>query len=50
MEYQMNDEDRELVKRLYGLSDEEVLETEKIYNRSGLSICAAAKIIRDKTK
>jgi hypothetical protein len=46
----MNDEDRILIKRLYGLSDKQVFETEKLYSRSSFSICAAAKVIRDKPK
>lgn len=46
----MNDDDRALIKRLYDLNDDQVLEAEKLYYRSGFSICAAAKVIRDKTK
>ena len=46
----MNDEDRELIKRLYGLDKDQVFEAEKLYNRSEFSICAAAKVIRDKSK
>ena len=45
MVFQITDKDRALMKRLYGLTDKEVFEAEKVYYRSGVSILRAAKII-----
>lgn len=41
----MNKEDKDLIKRLYDLTDDEVFEAEKLYMRSSFSICKSAKII-----
>jgi len=46
----MDDEDRKMIKELYGLSDDEVFEAEKLYNKGSFSICKSAKIIRDRRK
>lgn len=46
----MNSEDKALIKKIYELSDEEVFEADKLYRRSGFSVCAAAKVIINRRK
>ena len=44
--YEMHD--KVLIKEIYGLSDAEVLEAEKLFIRSSFSLCKSAKIIKDR--
>ena len=40
--------DKGLVKKLYGLTDSEVFDAEKLFIRSSFSVCGAAKVIKDR--
>ena len=42
----MTYDDVKLIKRLYGLSDEQVSEAKKLFSRSTFSVCKSAKIVK----
>jgi hypothetical protein len=48
MSANFNSHDKDLVKRIYDLTELEVFEAEKLYVRSSFSVCKSAKIIKDR--
>lgn len=46
----MSNEDKSLIRRLYSLTDFEVIEAEKLHRRAGFTICGAAKAVAAKRK
>jgi hypothetical protein len=43
-----SNDDKALIIKLYGLNSAQVFESEKLYVRSSFSVCASAKIIKNR--
>ena len=46
--FDINDDDRDLARRLHDLTDKQLFEAEKLYYRSSMSYLAAARTIKNR--
>ena len=47
MKWDVTEDDRNLLKELYGLNGDQIFRAEKLYYSSGRSLCACGKLIKE---